>query len=251
MSKTDKPKRKRKAPVYNRAEPPLQAGLEGPASSLNHYIIQGIKALKDAVFWLKKRNSVAVSKTSILAWMAVHPDFVEEWLSRYDDPIWTKHKRGCKLFVGSHDKSTGYVKVMFLGIPLLLHRIAYLIKGLGWPKNDASHLCHHSLCINPDHLFDEPSGFNQRRKNCRPWIMIKGGKRRKKHGIRKERRHYLVWLCKHQPLCHRYCKHYPNHTMEQLRALAKTEEDNGSDSDGGWYHKSPSARSASAIAKKR
>lgn len=62
--------------------------------------------------------------------------------------------------------------------------------------DEASHLCGHARCVNPDHLVWEPIGINASRNECH---------------------HYSV-PCSHVPPC---IAHYPRHAQEVRDALEK------------------------------
>ena len=51
---------------------------------------------------------------------------------------------------------------------VLTHRLSIMLTGRDLPaKFDCSHVCHNSLCINPNHISLEPHGVNNQRQLCK------------------------------------------------------------------------------------
>ena len=91
--------------------------------------------------------------------------------------------KGCIEWVGCKKGNTGY------GVQVVkwkegeskreaAHRLAYMIRhrvtrydmpshDLNNNKIECSHLCHHTLCVNPDHIVLEPHTINQDRIHCK------------------------------------------------------------------------------------
>lgn len=75
------------------------------------------------------------------------------------------------------------------GRNFLLHKVAYVAKHGLDVAGTTSHLCGRSNCFNGDHVVDETSAENNRRKGCRGIVICP------------EHRHQIVDLCGHQPKC--------------------------------------------------
>ena len=104
------------------------------------------------------------------AWFNHHKAILEEH-SESEGPlkcqIW---KRGG---VGKPGHKYGTVRVKFpwrnQSQNVYVHRLSYMCyrKSFNLPKAlHVSHLCHNTLCINPEHLSLEPQHINNARKNC-------------------------------------------------------------------------------------
>lgn len=78
---------------------------------------------------------------------------------------------GSKVTKNGVDYGYKYVKLPYrqLKSRQYTHRLAYMLKYRNYdlPRQfDVSHLCHNSLCINPDHLTLEPHNVNNNRIHC-------------------------------------------------------------------------------------
>ena len=58
------------------------------------------------------------------------------------------------------------------------------------PGEDASHLCHHSLCCRVGHVIWEDAKANQARKGCVVWVSCPHDDCQLK-----------IWICEHEPKC--------------------------------------------------
>jgi len=226
----------------NWVAPALKNPEEGEAVTLDDYIIntpedlmQGIRKLKqqDIEDW-GTLDCDYIKRPAIRTYLAKNPDLVMRHLELIERSGWLKLSRGCWLWNGWMPKNGSlYISLCVGSQTWWLHRFAYLTKGHGWPKGDASHLCHHPHCFNPDHLIDEAKPQNNRRKNCKVFVMVETKRFSKRTGQPKKSRRKIIWLCKHEPLCYRYCSWYPDKSMSQLRRHRHTieETDNGSDNE--------------------
>lgn len=111
----------------------------------------------------------------------------QTWAQAVGERIRRKAQRGeedCILWEGATKKSSvnaqsyGYMKVRLPGSQvrksLRVHVLAYLVANIGLrdvllSKDrdfDISHICHHSLCVNVEHLVAEDRSLNNSRKVC-------------------------------------------------------------------------------------
>lgn len=72
-----------------------------------------------------------------------------------------------------------------------VHQLAILQKDwndqqIATPGITASHTCHNSLCIRPDHLHPESIARNTSRNYCQCYIFYNGE---------------ILWVCRHEPPC--------------------------------------------------
>ena len=92
---------------------------------------------------------------------------------------------GCLIWQGAQKKSKGRTGpaygVMNVKLPgankrchVTVHRLAYLVANqqghreiLGVTEFEISHICHNSLCVNPEHLSREPHACNNSRLRCK------------------------------------------------------------------------------------
>jgi len=126
------------------------------------------------------------------------------------------HANGCKESV-LVPTNKGYCQPSLLGKkPMVLHRISYIAQyGSPAANLEISHLCHNSLCCNPDHLFAEPGLLNNARKGCAVWVTCP-------HQHPDQLQH-IVWVCSHgNPQQNRpYCiKNHPSFVyMDDMNGL--------------------------------
>jgi hypothetical protein len=72
--------------------------------------------------------------------------------------------KGCWIWAGYVNRTTGYARFSYLGNSVDAHRVAYRkIKGVVPPKFDIDHLCRVRHCVNPDHMEAVAHAENLRR----------------------------------------------------------------------------------------
>ena len=112
----------------------------------------------------------------------------QNWLLRIDQKIKKKccmeegATNGCLIWQGAKKKSKrgpayGVMSVNFPGHTkrkhVTVHRLAYMVAHpqarneiMDIVGFEISHLCHNSLCVNPQHLSREPHSENNSRRRC-------------------------------------------------------------------------------------
>jgi len=108
-------------------------------------------------------------------------------------------------------KAQGYPQIPYGGFssshgynhrPYMAHQLAWMHANGREPPNpnvtgtNLSHLCGNAQCFRLDHIHEEASGYNNRRKGCQVYIDCIEGGACPWRGI--------IYVCNHQPRCIRY-----------------------------------------------
>ena len=98
--------------------------------------------------------------------------FFEKYLAKLQEKSTLGLNEECQIWTGG---TNGKYGIMYCQYPwdkkwdrLYVHRLSFMIAHgtLDLGEDDVSHLCHNTLCINPEHLVQESHGWNNSRMTC-------------------------------------------------------------------------------------
>ena len=103
-------------------------------------------------------------------------NFIQKYTTKLAQKTIPAEQGDCQLWVGTTKRSKhlqyGIICVKLDGrwTTLLTHRLIYMMihhQRHLQQGHDVSHLCHNTLCLNPNHLSLEPHAINNNRQRCK------------------------------------------------------------------------------------
>ena len=147
--------------------------LIGPSSAETLISCLQAKHVTDVVY------DISTPLVQPLSHFVTHEVVMEAFLNKYkaklNDFSVPARNGQCVIWTGATHKNGKYGVVQYkhplnnTWHSIHAHRLAKLLslRLLDMPPYiDASHICHNSLCVNPDHISFEPHGFNNQRQIC-------------------------------------------------------------------------------------